>query len=70
MNLLLMENFLGSLVLLTVFSMFLQSLQNAFESGTISKVAYAVVYMVLVIIALNSFHVAIIYTHGGDQYDD
>ncbi len=52
---------LGSLVLLTVFSMFLQSLQNAFESGTISKVAYAIVFMVLVIIALNSFHVAITY---------
>ena len=52
---------LGSLVLLTVLSMFLQSLQNAFESGTISKVAYAVVYMVLVIIALNSFHVAVSY---------
>lgn len=52
---------LGSLVILTVFSMFLQSLQNAFESGTISKVAYAVIFMVLVIIALNSFHVAISY---------
>jgi stage III sporulation protein AE len=52
---------LGSLVLLTIFSMFLQSLQNAFENGTISKVAYAVVFMVLVIIALNSFHVAITY---------
>lgn len=52
---------LGSLVILTVFSMFLQSLQNAFESGTISKVAYAVIFMVLVIIALNSFHVAVSY---------
>jgi stage III sporulation protein AE len=52
---------LGSLVLLTVFSMFLQSLQNAFENGAISKVAYAVIFMVLVIIALNSFHVAISY---------
>nr|WP_295975562.1 stage III sporulation protein AE [uncultured Bacillus sp.] len=52
---------LGSLVMLTVLSMFLQSLQNAFESGTISKVAYAVVFMVLVIIALNSFHVAVAY---------
>ena len=30
---------------------------------TISKVAYAIVYMVLVIIALNSFHVAISYTN-------
>ena len=52
---------LGSLVLLTILSMFLQSLQNAFESGTISKMAYAIVFMVLVIIALNSFHVAITY---------
>lgn len=50
---------LASLVLLTVLSMFLQSLQSAFESGTVSKVAYAVVFMVLIIIALNSFHVAI-----------
>ncbi|MBB6444880.1 stage III sporulation protein AE [Bacillus benzoevorans] len=52
---------LGSLIMLTVLSMFLQSLQNAFESGTISKSAYAVVFMVLIIIALNSFHVAISY---------
>ena len=52
---------LGTLVLLTVLSMFLQSLQNAFESGTISKMAYAVVFMVLVIIALNSFHVVVTY---------
>jgi stage III sporulation protein AE len=54
---------LGSLIMLTVFSMFLQSLQNAFEKGTISKVAYAIVFMVLMIIALNSFHVAIEYTN-------
>lgn len=54
---------LGSLILLTIFSMFLQSMQNAFESSTISKVAYSIVYMVLVIIALNSFHVVIEYTN-------
>lgn len=53
---------LGSLILLTVFSMFLQSLQNSFEKSTVSKVAYAIVFMVLIIIALNSFHVAISYT--------
>lgn len=53
---------LGMLILLTVFSMFLQSLQNAFEQSSISKVAYSIVFMVLVIIALNSFHVAITYT--------
>ncbi|WP_437177689.1 stage III sporulation protein AE [Halalkalibacter nanhaiisediminis] len=52
---------LGSLILLTVFCMILQSLQNAFEQHTISKVAYAITYMVLMIIALNSFHVAISY---------
>jgi stage III sporulation protein AE len=54
---------LGSLIMLTIFSMFLQSMQNAFEKSSISKVAYAIVYMVLVIIALNSFHIAISYTN-------
>ncbi len=54
---------LGSLIMLTVFSMFLQSLQSAFEKSTVSKVAYSIVYMVLVILALNSFHVAINYTN-------
>jgi stage III sporulation protein AE len=53
---------LGTLIMLTIFSMFLQSMQNAFEQSSISKVAYSIVYMVLVIIALNSFHVAINYT--------
>lgn len=53
---------LGSLILLTIFSMFLQTLQNAFEQKTVSKVAYAVVFMVLIIIALNSFHIVITYT--------
>jgi stage III sporulation protein AE len=53
---------LGTLILLTVFSMFLQSLQNSFEKSTVSKAAYAIVFMVLIIIALNSFHVAIDYT--------
>lgn len=53
---------LGMLILLTVFSLFLQSLQNAFEQSSISKVAYSIVFMVLTIIALNSFHVVIQYT--------
>lgn len=54
---------LGSLILLAIFSMFLQTMQNAFEKSNISKVAYAIVYMVLVILALNSFHIAISYTN-------
>lgn len=53
---------LGTLILLTVFSMILQTLQTAFEQQTVSKVAYSMIYMVLIIIALNSFHLAISYT--------
>ncbi|WP_204558370.1 stage III sporulation protein AE [Bacillus ectoiniformans] len=52
---------LGSLILLTVFSVFLQTLQNAFEEGTVSKTAYAVVLMVLFILALNSFRLTMEY---------
>ena len=48
-----MENCLVHLFYLTVFSMFLQSLQNAFEQSSVSKVAYAIVYMVLIILALK-----------------
>ncbi|WP_297991949.1 stage III sporulation protein AE [Anoxybacillus sp.] len=58
---------LGTLILLTVFSLFLQSLQNAFSHHAVSKVAHAVVYMVLIIIALNSFHVAVTYAKEAIQ---
>ncbi len=53
---------LSTLIMLMIFSMFLQTLQNSFEKSAVSKVAYAIVYMVLIIIALNSFRVAIMYT--------
>lgn len=52
---------LGTLLLLAVFSAFLQSLHTAFEKGSVSKVAYAVVFMVLIIIALNSFRLTVEY---------
>ncbi|WP_453995089.1 stage III sporulation protein AE [Bacillus nitroreducens] len=58
---------LSTLILLTVFSMFLQTLQNSFEKSAVSKVAYSIVYMVLIIIALNSFRVAIMYTEEAIQ---
>ncbi|RFB17127.1 stage III sporulation protein AE [Bacillus sp. HNG] len=58
---------LSTLIMLTVFSMFLQTLQNSFEKSAVSKVAYAIVYMVLIIIALNSFRVAIMYTEEAIQ---
>ncbi|MBS4199632.1 stage III sporulation protein AE [Bacillus sp. FJAT-49732] len=49
---------LGSLLLLTILSVFLQSLHQAFEQGAVSKVAYSIIFMVLIMIALNSFRVA------------
>jgi stage III sporulation protein AE len=52
---------LGIIILLTVFSMILEQIQSAFESNNVSKVAYAITYIVIFIIALNSFHVAISY---------
>ncbi len=58
---------LGTLIMLTIFCTILQSLQNAFEQSTISKVAYALIYMILIIIALNSFRVAISYTEEAIQ---
>lgn len=58
---------LGTLIMLTIFSLILQSIQTAFEQHTVSKVAYAMVYMVLIILALNSFQVAISYAETAIQ---
>ncbi len=52
---------LASIVILTVFSSILQTVQSAFERNTVSKVAYAICYLVIMIIAINSFSVAIGY---------
>lgn len=49
---------LGTLIILTIFSMLLQAIQNAFEYQTVSKIAYSVIYLVLIIVALNTFKVA------------
>lgn len=58
---------LGTLIMLTIFSLVLQSIQNAFEHQAVSKIANAIVYMVLIILALNSFHVAISYAETAIQ---
>lgn len=52
---------LSSLLLLTLFSVVLQTMHTAFENSTISKVAYFVVYIVLIFITLNSFYLAFTY---------
>lgn len=60
-ELLLNGKLLGMLILLTLFAVVLQTLQSSFEHQTVSKVAYAITYIVLIIIALNSFHIATSY---------
>ncbi|MFD0711047.1 stage III sporulation protein AE [Paenibacillus sp. GCM10027626] len=52
---------LVTIVMLTVFSMILETLQSAFERSAVSKVAYTISYMVMIILAVNSFNVAIGY---------
>ncbi|MGP4042322.1 stage III sporulation protein AE [Gracilibacillus sp. D59] len=49
---------LATLMLLTLFCLVLQTIQNAFEKQVVSKVAYAIVYTMLIIIALKSFQLA------------
>lgn len=49
---------LGTIAILAVFCMVLKYMQAAFEQNTVSKVAYAVSYLVLIILAINSFAVA------------
>ncbi|WP_246315744.1 stage III sporulation protein AE [Paenibacillus foliorum] len=55
---------LASIVILTIFSMLLETLQSSFEKNTVSKVAYAIAFMVLMIMAINSFSVAIGYANA------
>jgi stage III sporulation protein AE len=52
---------LASIVILSVFSMILESLQSAFQRNSVSKIGYSICYMVLIVIAINSFSVAIGY---------
>lgn len=52
---------LGTLLMLTIFSSILQSIHNAFEKSTVSKIAYFVVYIVLIYITLNSFYLVFTY---------
>ncbi|WP_117169255.1 stage III sporulation protein AE [Paraliobacillus sediminis] len=54
---------LGTLIILTMFSAVLQSIQTAFESKTVSKVADIVVMLVLLILALQSFQLASSYVN-------
>nr|WP_275581913.1 stage III sporulation protein AE [Brevibacillus fulvus] len=52
---------LSSIIIITVIAMILEALQNAFERNTVTVVAYSITYLVLMVLAINSFHVAITY---------
>lgn len=52
---------LGTLFMLTLFSVVLQTMHSAFEQKTVSKIAYFVIYLVLIYLALNSFYLAVSY---------
>lgn len=58
-----MENgkLLGTLLMLTIFSRLLQTVHEAFDKSTVSKIAYFVVYIVLIYIVLSSFHLVFSY---------
>jgi len=53
---------LGLLLMLTLFSIVLQTMHTAFEKSSISKIAYFVVYIVLIYIVMNSFFTVFSYT--------
>lgn len=50
---------LVTIVILTILSMLVETLQAAFERATISKITYSIITMVIIVIAVNSFQVAI-----------
>ncbi|TBL80020.1 stage III sporulation protein AE [Paenibacillus thalictri] len=52
---------LAAIVILTIFSMLLETVQSSFEKNAVSKIAYSICFLVLMIIAINSFSVAIQY---------
>ncbi|MEW9669610.1 stage III sporulation protein AE [Ammoniphilus sp. 3BR4] len=52
---------LGMIIIITVFAMILETMQSAFENNAVSKTAYAISYLVLIILAINSFRIAIGY---------
>ncbi|HLR80080.1 MAG TPA: stage III sporulation protein AE [Bacillota bacterium] len=54
---------LGTLLMLTLFSTILQTMHTAFEKSAVSKIAYYVVYIVLIYLVLNSFYLAVSYAN-------
>lgn len=58
---------LGAIILLCVLSVILQSMQSAFENTTVSQIAYAVIFFVLIGLAIGSFTAAVGYAKHAIQ---
>lgn len=52
---------LATIVALAVFSMILETFQTAFEKQSVSKIAYSICYLVLMVLAVDSFNLGIGY---------
>ncbi|WP_151734339.1 stage III sporulation protein AE [Paenibacillus tengchongensis] len=52
---------LVTIVMISVLSMILETVQSAFERKNVSKIAYMLCYMVVLVLAVNSFNIAIGY---------
>lgn len=53
---------LSVLIFIAIFCAFIQLLQNSFSNESVGKIAYAVVFIVLVMVGLNNFHIAAQYS--------
>ncbi len=61
----------GGILILSVLAAVLESIQSAFEKQTVSEVAYAVIFLVLLVIAVGSFVDAIAYArHAIETMND
>jgi stage III sporulation protein AE len=58
---------LGTIIVLAVFAALLESLQTAFEANNVSKIAHSILFLALMILALNSFAMATSYAKGAIQ---
>lgn len=58
---------LGGILLLAVLAAMLESLQSAFERQTVSEVAYAMIFLVLLVMAIGSFTEAVGYARHAIQ---
>ncbi|MCX7571502.1 stage III sporulation protein AE [Tumebacillus sp. DT12] len=66
-ELFLSSKLLGSIICLAVFAALLESLQSAFEANNVSKIAHSILFLALMILALNSFAMATSYASGAIQ---